>query len=132
MKISLTPKTSEFFTLFTAAGENALNVARVEGALVSLVGTVVVIVVESADDCALDLDLALVLVLFFVLVLIVVGIGGAGDLDLKIALFFVMLLLGGLNRSGARRLQLYDPSASRAFPLRSARRQPNGSVVSAT
>ena len=28
MKISLTPKTSEFFTLFTAAGENALEVAR--------------------------------------------------------------------------------------------------------
>jgi uncharacterized protein len=28
MKISLTPRTSEFFTLFTAAGENALEVAR--------------------------------------------------------------------------------------------------------
>jgi uncharacterized protein len=28
MKISLTPRTSEFFTLFTAAGENAVEVAR--------------------------------------------------------------------------------------------------------
>ena len=28
MKISLTPRTSEFFTLFAAAGENALEVAR--------------------------------------------------------------------------------------------------------
>jgi uncharacterized protein Yka (UPF0111/DUF47 family) len=28
MKISLTPRTSEFFTLFTTAGENAVDVAR--------------------------------------------------------------------------------------------------------
>lgn len=44
----------------------------------------------------------------------------------------VAFSLGGLNCSGVQRLSLCHPSASRAFPLRSQRRQPNGSVVSAT